>query len=122
MLKRLVPDIQRTAELVQGIAAASREQKTGVNQINQALQQLNQVTQQNASASEEMASTSDELANMAGQLQNAIAFFKVDKVGMNQTEVRESIAIKGSHRAKVAHIPHGIRRTDAHKQPALAGS
>jgi methyl-accepting chemotaxis protein len=59
MLDKLVPDIQRTAELVQEISAASKEQDTGAEQINKALQQLEQVIQQNASAAEEMASTTE---------------------------------------------------------------
>ena len=42
MLEKLVPDIQRTAELVQEITAASQEQDTGAEQINKALQQLEQ--------------------------------------------------------------------------------
>lgn len=78
MLKQMVPDIQRTAELVQEISAASKEQDTGAEQVNQAITQLDQVIQQNASASEEMASTSEELSSQAEQLQDAIAFFKVD--------------------------------------------
>ncbi|MFW6236004.1 MAG: methyl-accepting chemotaxis protein, partial [Desulfovibrionales bacterium] len=69
MLKKIVPDIQRTAELVQEIAAASHEQNAGAEQINKAIQQLDQVIQQNASASEEMASTSEELSSQAQQLQ-----------------------------------------------------
>ncbi|MGD9160984.1 MAG: methyl-accepting chemotaxis protein, partial [Desulfobacteraceae bacterium] len=78
MLTRLVPDIQKTAELVQEINAASNEQNSGAEQINKAIQQLDQVIQQNASASEEMASTSEELAAQADQLQNTISFFKLD--------------------------------------------
>ncbi len=62
MLSELVPDIQRTAELVQEISAASNEQNTGANQINRAIQQLGSVIQQNASLSEEMAATAEELA------------------------------------------------------------
>jgi len=82
MLTAMVPDIQRTAELVQEISAASKEQDTGAEQVNQAIMQLDQVIQQNASASEEMASTSEELSGQAEQLQDAISFFKVDtKVG-----------------------------------------
>lgn len=79
MLARMVPDIQRTAELVQEISAACREQDSGAEQINKAIQQLDQVIQQNASASEEMASTSEELAGQAEQLQNTISFFNVGK-------------------------------------------
>jgi methyl-accepting chemotaxis protein len=75
MLDKLVPDIQRTAELVQEISAASKEQDTGAEQINKALQQLEQVIQQNASASEEMASTTEELTGQSDQLVSALAFF-----------------------------------------------
>jgi methyl-accepting chemotaxis protein len=75
MLEKLVPDIQRTAELVQEITAASNEQNTGASQINKAIQQLDQVTQQNASAAEEIASTSEELAGQAESLQDSVSYF-----------------------------------------------
>jgi methyl-accepting chemotaxis protein len=78
MLSKMVPDIRRTAELVQEISAASKEQDTGAEQVNQAIMQLDQVIQQNASASEEMASTSEELSSQAEQLQDTMSFFKVD--------------------------------------------
>ncbi len=78
MLVQMVPDIQRTAELVQEICASSREQDSGAEQINKAIQQLDQVIQQNASASEQMASTSEELSSQAEQLSEAISFFKLD--------------------------------------------
>jgi methyl-accepting chemotaxis protein len=76
MLMKIVPDIQKTADLVQEINAASNEQSTGAGQINKAVQQLDQVIQQNASASEEMASTAVELLSQAEQLINTIVFFK----------------------------------------------
>ena len=78
MLKKIVPDIRRTAELVQDITAASNEQNSGAEQINTAIQQLNQVIQHNASASEEMASTAEELSSQAEQLLSTIEFFKVE--------------------------------------------
>jgi len=76
MLTRIVPDIQKTAELVQEISAASNEQNTGADQINKAIQQLDQVIQENASATEEMASTAEELSSQAVQLQDIIGFFR----------------------------------------------
>jgi methyl-accepting chemotaxis protein len=82
LLGKLIPDIRKTAELVQEISAASAEQNTGASQINKAIQQLDQVIQQNASASEEMASTAEELSSQAEVLQSTVSFFKVD--GMNQ--------------------------------------
>ncbi|MFN7024070.1 MAG: methyl-accepting chemotaxis protein [Pseudorhizobium sp.] len=82
MLNRLVPDIQKTAELVSEISAACREQDIGAAQINEAIQQLDKVTQQNAGASEEMSGTSEELAAQAEELQASIAFFRVDATSM----------------------------------------
>ncbi len=75
LLEAIVPSIQRTAELVQEIAAASREQDSGAEQIAKAIQQLDLVIQQNASASEEMASTAEELSGQSEQLQEMIGFF-----------------------------------------------
>jgi len=96
MLARLVPDIQRTSELVQEISAASREQTSGADQINGAIQQLNQVVQQNAGATEEIASTAEELAAQAEHLKATIAFFRVADSG---TE----------HLVKLPLIPRGKR-------------
>jgi methyl-accepting chemotaxis protein len=76
MLSRLVPDIRRTAELVEEITAACREQDVGADQINQAIQQLDKVTQQNASASEQTSATSEELASQAEELQATISYFR----------------------------------------------
>jgi methyl-accepting chemotaxis protein len=91
MLDKLVPDIKRTAELVQEIAAASKEQDTGAEQINQALVQLEKVIQQNASASEEMASTTEELTSQSEQLVSALAFFRTGDEGHTAT-VRSAVA------------------------------
>jgi methyl-accepting chemotaxis protein len=107
MLNKMVPDIQRTAELVQEITASSKEQDAGAGQINKAIQQLDQVIQQNASASEEMASTSEELSSQAEQLQHSISFFNT---GDNSR--RKPQAATHKQRAAVAHIQK--------KQPKLA--
>jgi methyl-accepting chemotaxis protein len=86
MLKTILPDVQKTADLVQEITAASNEQKSGAKQVNKALMQLDQVVQQNAQASEELAATSEELSasahdmseTHATRLRDAIAYFKTD--------------------------------------------
>ncbi|WP_243544883.1 methyl-accepting chemotaxis protein [Pseudodesulfovibrio tunisiensis] len=81
MLTRMVPDIKKTAELVQEIAAATTEQNSGAEQINKAIQELDQVVQQNAAASEEVASTSETLSAQAIELQREISFFRVSSGG-----------------------------------------
>ncbi|OLN26845.1 Methyl-accepting chemotaxis protein I (serine chemoreceptor protein) [Desulfovibrio sp. DV] len=107
MLTKMVPDIQRTADLVQEIAAASQEQNSGADQINRAIQQLDQVVQQNASASEEMASTSEELSSQAEQLQSTMAFFRVDGTMTRRQVLRP-----------VKALPSAARRPAAGRRPA----
>lgn len=77
-LAGIVPEIEKTAKLVQEIAASSMEQNSGADQVNSAVQQLNSVIQQNAAASEEMASSSEELSGQAEQTKEVVSFFVVD--------------------------------------------
>jgi methyl-accepting chemotaxis protein len=77
LLKELVPSIQKTAELVQEVTIASREQASGVNQINKAMAQVDQVTQRNASSAEELSSTAEEMASQAESLQQLMGFFQL---------------------------------------------
>jgi len=105
MLEQLVPDIQKTAELVSEISAASGEMNTGAEQINKAIQQLDQVTQQNASAAEEMASTSEELSSQAQQLQDLVSFFKIGETEIKHRQTATYKA-KPAKQVNVAHIEH----------------
>lgn len=75
--KMLVPDIEKTTQLIKEIAAASMEQKTGADQINQAMQQLNMITQENASSSDELTQSSGQLSELAVNLQQAVGYFNI---------------------------------------------
>ena len=90
LLSKILPDVQKTAELVQEISAASREQDAGAAQINKALQQLDQVIQQNAAASEQGSATAEELSGQARALQETIGYFKV--AGLTEARVVQSAA------------------------------
>ncbi len=92
-LSKLVPDIERTAELVEEISAASNEQQVGVDQITSAIQQLDKIIQSNASSSEEMASTSEQLAAQAQQLKETIQYFKISGDSKKQKAI-EKVAAK----------------------------
>jgi methyl-accepting chemotaxis protein len=81
MLESLVPDIRKTADLVQEISAASHEQRTGVEQTTSAIMQLDSVIQQNASISEQLASTSEALSAQAEQLATLLSYFRVEIAG-----------------------------------------
>ena len=109
MLSKMVPDIQKTADLVQEISAASKEQDSGAEQINKAIQQLDQVIQQNASASEEMSSTCEELSAQAQQLLEIMGFFKLSDDGKRSSRGGGSkkLGMKTPQRMKIEHIVTG---------------
>jgi methyl-accepting chemotaxis protein len=91
MLSELMPQIGKTAELVQEIASSCLEQDKGVTEISTAISQLDQVTQSNASASEEMASTSEELSAQAQMLAQAMTFFHVNSSGNGHGPTKKSV-------------------------------
>ncbi|MBF0262974.1 MAG: hypothetical protein HQL97_14185, partial [Magnetococcales bacterium] len=108
IINQLVPDIQKTAELIQEIAASSQEQNDGARQINQAIQQLDQVIQRNAGSSEEMAATAEELNAQADLMRDSISFFRL---GPTQgTSIRASIM-------PAAATKPALRPTARHAQP-----
>ena len=76
-MQELLPEVTKTAQLVQEISSASREQNSGALQINNATQQLSNVTQQNAAASEELATSAEEMTSQSEQLRELVSFFKV---------------------------------------------
>ncbi|CAK0774701.1 methyl-accepting chemotaxis protein [Gammaproteobacteria bacterium] len=79
LLTALVPGIEKTSELVQEIAAASREQTSGVSQVNAAMGQVDQSVQENAAAAEELAATAEEVTNQAAELNRLMAFFQLEE-------------------------------------------
>ncbi len=80
-LAELLPEINRTADLVSEISSACHEQSIGIEQIARAITQLDQVTQANAGAAGQMAATASDLSNEAGQLADAMTFFRLNETG-----------------------------------------
>nr|WKN36704.1 methyl-accepting chemotaxis protein [Tunicatimonas sp. TK19036] len=111
MLSKLVPEIEKTSNLVAEISAASLEQNEGANQINEAIQQLNSVVQQNAASAEELASNSEELNSQSESLKKAIAFFTLD----NDVEANYSDRAQSSN-----DLPE--RNTFREKEAAVSSS
>ncbi len=90
-LARVVPDIEKTADLIKEISASSSEQQAGVEQITTAIQQLDQTIQSNASSSEELAATSQNLAAQAEDLKTLMAYFKL---GNSPRETKKRTEVK----------------------------
>lgn len=79
LLAEIVPDVQRTAQLVQEITASSSEQNANASQISKAVEQFSQVTQQNSAAAEEMSTGSEELSSQAEKLKEVVSYFKIER-------------------------------------------
>ena len=115
LIDDIVPQIQKTAELVQEIDAAANEQARGIDENAKAIQQFDQVIQSNSAAAQEMASTSEELTAQAGQMQETIAFFKVEAAGakvMPRPEGRRPLPLPGAKAKKGgAPLKGGVKLT-----------
>jgi methyl-accepting chemotaxis protein len=100
LISALVPAIQKTADLVQEVAASSADQSAAVGQVSRAMATVDQVTARNASAAEELSSTAEEMASQAEALQQVMAFFHVG----------DEAAGKGRDRFRLVHEAHEAAR------------
>ncbi len=76
LLKNIIPEIEKTADLVREISSSSMQQRTGIEQITNAVRQLNAITQQYAASSQQLATTSQSLAGKSDELKESVKFFK----------------------------------------------
>jgi methyl-accepting chemotaxis protein len=79
MLRELLPEIDKTRDLVQGIRAASDEQAIGANQITSAVQSLDNSIQNNASSASNLASIGQTVAELSPKLRNLVSFFQLEE-------------------------------------------
>ncbi len=91
LFSEIVPQIDKTAKLVQDITTSSMEQNSSVNQVTNAVEQLNRVTQQSSAVAEEVASSSEELASQADQLKQIIAFFNVGDIHIQKSKTLQKV-------------------------------
>ncbi len=100
-LEEIVNSVKKVTDIVGEIAAASREQSTGIEQVNVAVTQLDQVTQTNAAQTEELSATSVSLTDQAETLQRVVAQFNLTNDSHHQA-VKPSRT--GASRIKAAHV------------------
>jgi methyl-accepting chemotaxis protein len=77
-MKEIVDAVKHVTEIVGAIVVASREQSSGIDQVNQAMSQIDGVTQQNAALVEEAAAAAESLQDQSAQLLSVVAAFKLD--------------------------------------------
>jgi methyl-accepting chemotaxis protein len=81
-MQEVVTAVKRVTDIMSEISAASAEQSSGIEQVNQAVTQMDETTQQNAALVEQAAAAAESLQEQAGNLAQAVSVFKVaDGVG-----------------------------------------
>ncbi len=90
LIDEILPNIQKTADLVQEISAASSEQSRGVDQINEAVTQLDSAAQISASSAEQLAATAGDMTNQLDTLVSTINLFKLDDTSLPLPETPTS--------------------------------
>ncbi|WP_419796601.1 MAG: methyl-accepting chemotaxis protein [Terasakiella sp.] len=98
-LEDIVNSIKRVADIVSEIAAASREQASGVDQINSAITQMDEMTQQNAALVEESSASARSLEDQSEKMMQLISFFETRK------EIAGGLAAPVSNKVEEAPVP-----------------
>ncbi|HJV84135.1 MAG TPA: methyl-accepting chemotaxis protein [Noviherbaspirillum sp.] len=93
-MREIVDSVRRVTDLMGEIAAASREQTSGIDQINQAITQMDQVTQQNAALVEQAAAASQALQEEAATLAKVVGVFKLDG---HHAALAQSLSVQQTH-------------------------
>jgi len=124
-MKHVVDSVQRVTDIVSEISAASHEQSTGIEQVNQAIVQMDEVTQQNAALVEEAAAASQSLQDQAASLAQAVSVFKVNgmqvQAAVHKVSKPKPVAVS-KPKVVVASKPATTTRTRTAMVPAVAGS
>ena len=76
-MEKIVVGISRVTDVVSEISAASQEQSSGIEQVNQAVIHMDGATQQNAALVEEAAAASESLVQQASELASLVGRFKI---------------------------------------------
>ena len=115
----IVDSVQRVTTIMREITLASKEQTTGIEQINQAITQMDEVTQQNAALVEQAAAAAEALQDQAVHLAQVVSVFKLDgAVAMPAASpIRPALAVKPRLVKRVA-LPKPVRATPAASRPA----
>jgi len=101
-MNEVVDSVQRVSGLINNIAAASREQTAGIEQINQAISQMDHVTQKNASLAEEAAAASNAMREQAAELAKSVAAFRLEASDAGATPAPRTAAGRGDERRKMS--------------------
>lgn len=119
-MEEIVNAVKRVTDIMSEISAASLEQSSGIEQVNQAITQMDEVTQQNAALVEEAAAAAESMEEQAQTLAQAVAIFKLDDSSQQQTRRIAAAAPRSSKPLERPALPAAAKKPAA-KAKALPG-
>lgn len=120
-LEEIVEGVKKTTEIVAEIAAASNEQASGIEQVNNAVMQMDEVTQQNAAVVEQTAASSGSMKEQAERLLERVAFFQLNESRTpSDREVASGRERRSSDRPEVSRDAAAGRSTPEREQAPAA--
>lgn len=102
-MEEIASAIQGVTAIMSDISAASIEQTSGIEQVNQAIGQMDDVTQQNAALVEQAAASAESLEEQAQNLTDNVAKFKVDH-HMHSLSTSSSATVSQKRETPVVNI------------------
>jgi methyl-accepting chemotaxis protein len=99
-LAGIVDEVKRVTDIVAEIRAASDEQASGIEQVNNAVAQMDESTQQNAALVEQSAASSRAMVEQATALSSQVSYFKTQRAAAAQVVAvaREESAARAPQR------------------------
>ena len=117
-MDEIVTSVKRVTDIMSEIAAASQEQSSGIEQVNQTIAQMDDATQQNAALVEEAAAAAESLQDQAAKLAEAVSVFKLEGVA---SSARPALAVTSSQKAGLRAIPAPAAAARPKKLAAAGG-
>jgi methyl-accepting chemotaxis protein len=108
-LEEIVTSVIKVSDIILEIAAAGKEQSSGITQVNRAVDQMESMTQQNSALVEEGAAASDSMREQAENLRDLVKFFKTG-ISFESTESTRSTT---RHKVKAPDPKPAVRTTGA---------
>jgi len=114
-LEKIVASVKKVSDIVAEIAAASREQSSGIEQVNRAVMQMDELTQQNAALVEEATAASQAMAEQVRGLNEMLARYRVAESALTNNTFNVAAPASGAAVTSRADTPVRAERRGANR-------
>src|SRR5581483_12290330 len=114
-LEQIVHSVKKVSDIVAEIAAASREQSLGIDQVGRAIAQMDELTQQNAALVEQATAASQNMANEAGSLNSMLDHYDLTGIASVGGTAAPAVVPAREEKRPAASAPPRVERRKANR-------